>query len=627
MSIVESIVKKNVKKQFSRGVVGPFTDGFTPSDIPQSEADALIAFYDATGWDSWTDNTGWKSDPVVGNWYGITVSGGHVTQVDVSSNNLSTDSSKIATPTYANLSSLTSFSIQGNTFGQPVVDALLGALDDSGLADVTLDISGDNSAPGVSGVAAMNNLIDNGWTITRSTVAMVNTGTFRMATADGAAGLLASDLDISVLGEWSLNTTVNTGTFRMATADGAVSLYCSDQDLSGMLGKKIVVTDGSGNVAEAYGYQQDGAEALSDNLSFLETLDLIGDSWGESNATIESATSFTVNSNRGRCYKNTSLTKGLVINFGGVASATSGEAEVWKGNSGHEKITADGTEKIITMGSDPHIYVVGTLSGATIDFSSVFCRTYTALGTTALQLTSTFNGSTRNLAFKDEGFDPNDIVSVEIYDLDLSSADNYIRVEDTSGNVAEAYGYQQDGAEALGSELVLDGDMESDPTSNWFVTTGTTVSEETVDVHGGAKALRVENSDGGNRVQQAITQEIGYVYKYSAWGKDDTGEAKLRVRDASLGVDYESTLYSSATWANISGYLTAGSINISFMLYISGGIGESCLHDDISFKEVTALGTTALTLRSTADGSTRNLASKDASFNPNDIAKVEVFNV
>lgn len=61
---------------------------FAASDVPQSEADALIALYDSTGGPSWSTNTGWLSDPVVGNWYGITVSAGHVTSVSLSSNNL-----------------------------------------------------------------------------------------------------------------------------------------------------------------------------------------------------------------------------------------------------------------------------------------------------------------------------------------------------------------------------------------------------------------------------------------------------------------------------------------------------------------------------------------------------------
>jgi len=61
---------------------------FAAIDVPQSEANALIAFYNATNGDSWTNNTGWKTDPVVGNWYGVTVSGGHVTELDLNNNNL-----------------------------------------------------------------------------------------------------------------------------------------------------------------------------------------------------------------------------------------------------------------------------------------------------------------------------------------------------------------------------------------------------------------------------------------------------------------------------------------------------------------------------------------------------------
>lgn len=64
---------------------------FVPADIPQWEADALIAFYNATGGDSWTNNTNWTTDSTVGNWHGVTVSGGVVTAISLPSNNLSGD--------------------------------------------------------------------------------------------------------------------------------------------------------------------------------------------------------------------------------------------------------------------------------------------------------------------------------------------------------------------------------------------------------------------------------------------------------------------------------------------------------------------------------------------------------
>jgi len=53
------------------------------TDVPPSEALALVHFYNATDGDNWTDNTNWLTDTTVGNWYGITVADGHVTEIDL----------------------------------------------------------------------------------------------------------------------------------------------------------------------------------------------------------------------------------------------------------------------------------------------------------------------------------------------------------------------------------------------------------------------------------------------------------------------------------------------------------------------------------------------------------------
>lgn len=70
------------------------TTKFIPDDVPQAEADALIALYHATNGEEWL-NTGWLTDTVVGNWYGITVAGGHVTEIDLSGIGLSGDASAV----------------------------------------------------------------------------------------------------------------------------------------------------------------------------------------------------------------------------------------------------------------------------------------------------------------------------------------------------------------------------------------------------------------------------------------------------------------------------------------------------------------------------------------------------
>nr|NIM13762.1 hypothetical protein [Candidatus Aminicenantes bacterium]NIM80428.1 hypothetical protein [Candidatus Aminicenantes bacterium]NIN19821.1 hypothetical protein [Candidatus Aminicenantes bacterium]NIN43697.1 hypothetical protein [Candidatus Aminicenantes bacterium]NIN86447.1 hypothetical protein [Candidatus Aminicenantes bacterium] len=72
--------------------------GFLYGAIPASERAALIALYNSTNGDSWTNNSGWKTPPLdtdgfampgtENTWYGI-VSGINVTQISLSNNNLS----------------------------------------------------------------------------------------------------------------------------------------------------------------------------------------------------------------------------------------------------------------------------------------------------------------------------------------------------------------------------------------------------------------------------------------------------------------------------------------------------------------------------------------------------------
>ncbi len=72
--------------------------GLINGAIPASERAALIALYNSTNGDSWKNNSGWKSAPVhtdefamagtEGNWYGVTVSGDHVTALKLAENQL-----------------------------------------------------------------------------------------------------------------------------------------------------------------------------------------------------------------------------------------------------------------------------------------------------------------------------------------------------------------------------------------------------------------------------------------------------------------------------------------------------------------------------------------------------------
>ena len=48
------------------------------TEIPCEECEALVALYNATGGDNWTDNTNWLQNNQPSSWYGVAVSEGHV---------------------------------------------------------------------------------------------------------------------------------------------------------------------------------------------------------------------------------------------------------------------------------------------------------------------------------------------------------------------------------------------------------------------------------------------------------------------------------------------------------------------------------------------------------------------
>lgn len=53
------------------------------------EYEALVALYHATGGDDWIDNTGWITNTThLSGWYGVTMNGSAVMELDLSNNNL-----------------------------------------------------------------------------------------------------------------------------------------------------------------------------------------------------------------------------------------------------------------------------------------------------------------------------------------------------------------------------------------------------------------------------------------------------------------------------------------------------------------------------------------------------------
>lgn len=50
--------------------------------VPQTECEALMAFYNSTGGSGWTTKTNWDTATAISTWYKVTVSGGHVTKLE-----------------------------------------------------------------------------------------------------------------------------------------------------------------------------------------------------------------------------------------------------------------------------------------------------------------------------------------------------------------------------------------------------------------------------------------------------------------------------------------------------------------------------------------------------------------
>jgi Leucine-rich repeat (LRR) protein len=80
------------------------------TEIPTVECEALVAFYNSTNGDSWTDKGGWLEDNTPCSWKGVTCSGGHVSKLYLESNELT---GTIPTE-LGNLSNLTRLSLSSN---------------------------------------------------------------------------------------------------------------------------------------------------------------------------------------------------------------------------------------------------------------------------------------------------------------------------------------------------------------------------------------------------------------------------------------------------------------------------------------------------------------------------------
>jgi Leucine-rich repeat (LRR) protein len=123
--------------------------GFAYGAIPAEERTALIALYNSTGGENWRISAGWKGNNnapdgfsavgTEGSWYGVTVTGEHVTAIELKLNNLVNS----LPPEIGNLSFLKSLVLTENFYLVGSIPAEIGNLGNLEVLDITsADIDG-----------------------------------------------------------------------------------------------------------------------------------------------------------------------------------------------------------------------------------------------------------------------------------------------------------------------------------------------------------------------------------------------------------------------------------------------------------------------------------------------------
>ncbi len=189
----------------------------------------------------------------------------------------------------------------------------------------------------------------------------------------------------------------------------------------------------------------------------------------------------------------------------------------------------------------------------------------------------------------------------------------------------------QEAAEGLGAEKLNNIGFETaggggaDVFANWVESAGAgSIVDEGVLVHGGSHALKIASDAGTAEVfQTSAGFSAGALYKLTFWTRGDgTYAGRYKVRDVTAGTDFIGPITTGVTGTSYTqavAYFTvpAGCSSIAIAFFSPATVGGTAYFDDISLKEVLHPGTDAVHIVSTRDGSTRNWAGIDGSFDYN----------
>lgn len=232
------------------------------------------------------------------------------------------------------------------------------------------------------------------------------------------ASTFAISADTTLYAQWLEEFVIDLGEIHIAIKNGEAMFFHDSIDFSDYAGTDAGSTpyiaefeDSAGKKATAYLGAVGGGETLGSELSTAFTSGWLT----TANASITDADTFVTTASGYGILKNTIGSSGSIYKC--VISGPSNCVPYMSSVNPRSAFLANGTEYLTYVTSlfgDTNFYLRNTLAG-TSDVTALSLKIMTNVPATGLHLMSTKNGTTRNMASVETGFNPNAIIGVTIW--------------------------------------------------------------------------------------------------------------------------------------------------------------------------------------------------------------------
>lgn len=213
---------------------------------------------------------------------------------------------------------------------------------------------------------------------------------------------------------------ITSGDLHIATRDGEAMFFHDSIDFSAYAGTdggstpyRFVFTDSAGLTATAYGGAAGGGEALGADI--FSGWDFTS-GWAANKCTINDSNTFTLIASTGYVYDSDAVVANRLYKATAFEATVSAGSAALRGPASKPIYCSAGRTGYGTpVNTQVNIYNLSGDVGAITDVTALEMKPLTDVPATGLHLMSTKNGTTRNMASVETGFDPNAIVGVKIY--------------------------------------------------------------------------------------------------------------------------------------------------------------------------------------------------------------------